>query len=97
MMRMMIMMMMLMMMMMKMMMMMLMMMICSPCRCGPSGRRLANAAREIEYGQAAGNFNRVIINDDKVVAYQELKAFVAASYPGHMPEGSGATGAPPIA
>ena len=39
-------------------------------------QRLSAAAKEMEYGEAEGNFDIVIVNDDLERAYQELRAFV---------------------
>lgn len=36
--------------------------------------RLANASKELEYGDGEGNFHRVIVNDDLDRAYSELRA-----------------------
>lgn len=43
-------------------------------------RRLGNAAREVEYGLAAGNFNKIIVNDELESAYSDLAAFLEECY-----------------
>jgi guanylate kinase len=37
---------------------------------------LSSAAAEMSYGEEAGNFNIVIVNDDLDTAYQKLRDFV---------------------
>jgi len=41
-------------------------------------RRLHNAKKELEYAKIPGFFERVIVNSDLEVAYQQLKSFVQA-------------------
>jgi guanylate kinase len=43
-------------------------------------RRLGNAAREVEYGLAVGNFHRVVVNSDLEAAYADLVGFLDARY-----------------
>lgn len=43
------------------------------------GKRLEAAGREMAYGQAPGNFDIIIVNDDIDRAYEEFKNFVVAS------------------
>jgi len=43
-------------------------------------RRLGNAAREVEYGLAAGNFHKVVVNGDLDGAYADLVSFLDARY-----------------
>jgi guanylate kinase len=44
-------------------------------------RRLGNAAKEIEYGHAAGNFDHVIVNNDIDGAIQQLANILEEWYP----------------
>ena len=43
--------------------------------------RLKNALAEIEYGQAPGNFEHVIVNDDLEVAFAQLCAAIGLRPP----------------
>lgn len=43
-------------------------------------QRLSCAAAETEYGEAAGNFDIVIVNDSLDEAYRRLGDFVAREY-----------------
>ena len=44
-------------------------------------QRLDSAAEEMEYGEADGNFDAIIINDDLDKAYQQLKEFMLPKIP----------------
>jgi guanylate kinase len=44
-------------------------------------KRLANAAKELEYGQQAGNFDRVFINADLNATFEDLAAAFNEWYP----------------
>lgn len=43
-------------------------------------RRLGNAAREVEYGLAAGNFNKIVVNGELEAAYSDLVGFLEERY-----------------
>ena len=43
--------------------------------------RTANAAREVEYGTAPGNFDAVVVNADKELAFRHLLAHLRMWYP----------------
>ena len=43
--------------------------------------RLANAAKEMEYGSTPGNFDTIIVNDDLDKAVEEVKACLKAWFP----------------
>lgn len=43
--------------------------------------RTANAAREVEYGTAPGNFDAVVVNADKELAFRHLLAHLRKWYP----------------
>ena len=42
----------------------------------PLSKRLGAAAAEMEYGEAEGNFDIIIVNDDLESAYAKLKEFI---------------------
>ena len=42
----------------------------------PLSKRLGAAAAEMEYGEAEGNFDIIIVNDDLEAAYVKLREFV---------------------
>jgi guanylate kinase len=44
-------------------------------------QRLANAARELEYGQTAGNFDRIFVNADLKATFEELASAFKEWYP----------------
>ena len=43
--------------------------------------RLGNAAKELEYGQAEGNFDRVFVNDDLKQTSDDLIEYLLEKYP----------------
>lgn len=47
--------------------------------------RLANAAKELEYGMKEGNFDKVLVNDDLAKTFELLATAVKAWYP-HLKE-----------
>ena len=47
--------------------------------------RLGNAAKELEYGQAKGNFDRVFVNADLQTCFEEMKKQFQVWYP-HLKE-----------
>ena len=51
-------------------------------------KRLGNAAKEIKYGQEAGNFDKVVVNGNLEMAALELYAIIKAWYPTLIEEGS---------
>jgi guanylate kinase len=44
-------------------------------------KRLANSAKEMEYGHEAGNFDRIFVNADLKAAFEELAASINENYP----------------
>lgn len=44
-------------------------------------KRLANAAREIEYGRGEGNFDRIFVNDDLTKTFEKLARAFRQWYP----------------
>ena len=44
-------------------------------------KRLANSAKEMEYGHAAGNFDRIFVNADLKEAFEELASAIKDNYP----------------
>ena len=48
-------------------------------------KRLGNAAKELEYGQTEGNFDRVFVNDDLPKTFGELEEQIIEWYP-HLQE-----------
>jgi guanylate kinase len=44
-------------------------------------KRLSAAQRELEYGTAAGNFDRIIVNDDLESAFDELSETLRDWFP----------------
>ena len=44
-------------------------------------QRLRSAAEEMEYGEAEGNFDVIIVNDDLDDAYQQLREFIVPKIP----------------
>ena len=44
-------------------------------------KRLGNAAKELEYGQTEGNFDKVFVNDDLEKTANELVEFFRQAYP----------------
>ena len=45
-------------------------------------KRLANSSKEMDYGHAAGNFDRIFVNADLKEAFEELAAAIKEKYPG---------------
>jgi guanylate kinase len=48
-------------------------------------KRLGNAARELEYGQEAGNFDRIFVNADLKETFEEMAKAFKEWYP-HLDE-----------
>ena len=44
-------------------------------------RRIGNAAKEVEYGTAPGNFDEVVVNDDLEQAFIKLRHILEELYP----------------
>ena len=44
-------------------------------------KRLANSAKEMEYGHEAGNFDRIFVNADLKEAFEELAVAIRENYP----------------
>ena len=48
-------------------------------------RRLGNASKELEYGQSAGNFDRIFVNADLKATFEEVASCFREWYP-HLDE-----------
>ena len=48
-------------------------------------KRLGNAAKELEYGQTAGNFDRIFVNADLTATFEEMVTAFKDWYP-HLKE-----------
>jgi guanylate kinase len=44
-------------------------------------KRLANSAKEMDYGHEAGNFDRIFVNANLKEAFEELSEFIKGKYP----------------
>jgi guanylate kinase len=51
-------------------------------------KRLGNAAAELEYGQEAGNFDKVVVNNNLASTAAEISSIVKEWYPTLIEEGS---------
>ena len=47
--------------------------------------RLGNAAKELAYGNAAGNFDRIFVNADLKATFEDMASFFKEKYP-HLNE-----------
>eukprot|EP00624_Nannochloropsis_granulata_P006866 evm.model.NODE_5305_length_5535_cov_19.917976.1 len=50
-------------------------------------RRLGNARRELEYGCAKGNFDKIVVNGEFDEAYRDLVGYIEKTYYGEEEEG----------